>query len=66
MTGRKTQLLPVNYAAFIDDVKRRVRAAQVRAVTTVNRELVSLYWEIGRDVLKGSKGKGGALRSSIG
>jgi len=33
------------------DIKVRVRTAQVRAALAVNRELVLLYWSIGRDIL---------------
>ena len=40
-----------NYAQFLADLKTRIRAAQVRASLSVNRELVLLYWEIGRDIL---------------
>jgi len=39
------------YEEFLRDVKERVRTAQVRAALAVNRELVLLYWSIGRDVL---------------
>lgn len=42
---------PADYDAFLRDVKARVRAAQVKAALSVNRELVLLYWQIGRDIL---------------
>lgn len=40
-----------DYAALLEDVKQRVQVAQVRASLAVNRELVLLYWSIGRDIL---------------
>jgi predicted nuclease of restriction endonuclease-like (RecB) superfamily len=40
-----------DYADFLHDLKERIRAAQVRASLSVNRELVLLYWQIGRDIL---------------
>ena len=40
-----------DYRAFLEDLKSRVRAAQIRASLAVNRELVLLYWRIGRDIL---------------
>lgn len=43
--------LPAGYAAFLDDLKTRIRTAQVKAALAVNAELVLLYWRIGRDVL---------------
>lgn len=42
---------PAGYAAFLADVKARVRAAQVKAALAVNAELVLLYWSLGRDIL---------------
>lgn len=43
---------PKGYAAWIADVKARVRAAQLRASLAVNHELIALYWSIGRDLLE--------------
>jgi predicted nuclease of restriction endonuclease-like (RecB) superfamily len=39
------------YDDFLRDLKQRIRNAQVQAVLAVNRELVLLYWQIGRDIL---------------
>lgn len=39
------------YAALLKEIKERVRTAQVRAALAVNRELILLYWSIGRDIL---------------
>ncbi len=39
------------YDRFLGDLKDRIRSAQLRATLAVNRELVLLYWQIGRDIL---------------
>jgi len=39
------------YEAFLGELKDRIRTAQVRAGLAVNRELVLLYWGIGREIL---------------
>jgi hypothetical protein len=39
------------YAAFLAELKERIRAARLRAAVSVNQELVLLYWSIGRDIL---------------
>ncbi len=44
-------LLPNSYAYFPADLKQRIQVAQVRASLSVNRELVLLYWQIGREIL---------------
>src|SRR5258707_3749797 len=40
-----------SYRAFLTELKQRIQAAQLRASLAVNRELVLLYWQIGRDIL---------------
>ena len=42
---------PGGYADWLDDLKTRIHSAQQRATLAVNRELVALYWQIGRDIL---------------
>jgi predicted nuclease of restriction endonuclease-like (RecB) superfamily len=43
--------LPEGYDQFFGSLKERIRKAQLRAVLSVNHELVLLYWELGRDIL---------------
>lgn len=45
-------LLPSGYAEFLDDLKGRVRSAQVKAAVAVNTELIQLYWDIGRAIVE--------------
>ena len=40
------------YIQFLDGLKERIRAAQVRAALAVNREMLLLYRQIGRDLLE--------------
>lgn len=42
---------PPHYDDFLRDLKARIRRAQLRAVLAVNRELVLLYWQMGREIL---------------
>ena len=42
---------PDGYADWLVDLKARIHTAQQRATLSVNRELVLLYWCIGRDIL---------------
>jgi predicted nuclease of restriction endonuclease-like (RecB) superfamily len=43
---------PSDYAAWLADLKTRIHTAQQRAALAVNRELVLLFWQIGRDILE--------------
>lgn len=42
---------PDGYREWLGDVKARVHAAQQRAAMAVNQELLSFYWQLGRDIL---------------
>lgn len=44
-------LLGPEYREFLDRVKERVRTARVSAALAANRELILLYWGLGRDIL---------------
>jgi predicted nuclease of restriction endonuclease-like (RecB) superfamily len=43
--------LPAAYGEALAAIKQQIQAAHVRAVQAVNRELVMLYWAIGREIL---------------
>ena len=43
---------PTGYTDWLADLKARIHTAQQRAALAVNRELVLLYWQIGRDILE--------------
>lgn len=42
---------PNGYADWLDELKTRIYSAQQRATLAVNRDLITLYWQIGRDIL---------------
>jgi predicted nuclease of restriction endonuclease-like (RecB) superfamily len=54
----QTDLITEDYAAFLEDIKNRVANAQIKAALSVNRELVLLYWQIGREILNRQKMQG--------
>jgi len=44
--------VPAGYTDWLAALKTRIHHAQQRATLAVNRELVGLYWQIGRDILE--------------
>src|SRR5208337_4719209 len=56
--AKNTDLVPKDYEQFLGELKDRIRTAQLRAAVSVNRELVLLYWQIGRDILARQKQHG--------
>jgi len=54
--SKAKHLIPADYAALLAEVKERVRAAQYAALRAVNKELVALYWDIGRMIEERQRG----------
>ncbi len=50
--------LPSGYREFLDDLKTRIRTAQVKAALAVNSELIRLYWDIGGMIAERQKTEG--------
>lgn len=44
-------LLPDGYLEWLKNVKKRIRSVQQKVVLAANSELLTLYWQIGRDIL---------------
>jgi len=44
--------LPADYKSFVNDIKERIYKAQYDALKTVNKELIRLYWEIGKSIVE--------------
>lgn len=43
--------LPMGYAELLESLKQRIVRTRVRAAVAVTRELIGLYWEIGRSIV---------------
>jgi len=50
--------LPTGYAQLLEDLKARIRQAQVRAAVAANRELLALYWQIGKAIVQRQRVEG--------
>jgi predicted nuclease of restriction endonuclease-like (RecB) superfamily len=47
-----------SFVALLADLKARIRAAQVKAALAVNREMIGLYWGIGRSIVERQEAEG--------
>jgi predicted nuclease of restriction endonuclease-like (RecB) superfamily len=43
---------PQDYLCLLTEIKERIRSAQYEALKAVNKELVGLYWDIGRIIVE--------------
>ena len=60
--GRKplpdTDLVPKGYEKFLGQLKEQIRTARPRAAIGVNRELIELYWRIGKSLVERQRSDG--------
>ena len=45
------------YTDLLREVKERIHSAQYEALKAVNKELIGLYWDIGRMIVERQKGE---------
>jgi predicted nuclease of restriction endonuclease-like (RecB) superfamily len=57
-SGALTEVVPVTYLQLVGELKAKIAAARLRASLSVNRELILLYWDIGREILVRQQGEG--------
>ena len=48
--GFVTLVATRNYRAWIADLRKRYRAAQVKAAVAVNSAILEFYWNLGKDI----------------
>ena len=58
LPSRQLPTAPAEYHAFLNELKKRICKAQIRAGLAANRELILLYWRIGTEILA-RQGKAG-------
>lgn len=51
-------LVTADYSGFLADLKARILRSRITAVRAVNRELIQLYWDIGRGIVGKQKTAG--------
>jgi predicted nuclease of restriction endonuclease-like (RecB) superfamily len=54
----KIKKATTGYAELLRSLKERIRAAQIRASLSVNREMLAVYWDIGRIIEQRQKSEG--------
>ncbi len=50
--------LPPGYGPFLEELKARIQAARVKAALSVNRELIALYWYVGKSIVERQRAAG--------
>lgn len=62
-----SDLLPGDYPDFLKELKAKIKARQTRAMLAMNQEMISLYWEIGQQIVQRQEqsGWGDAILTQI-
>lgn len=50
MKGQKENIILSEYKSLLDELKEKIKYAQIKAVLSVNQELIKLYWDIGKAI----------------
>ena len=56
---RPDVIVSTNYPALLEEIKSRIYSAQIKAALSVNRELIELYWDIGKPITARQKKRAG-------
>jgi hypothetical protein len=51
----KNEISESNYKSLLGDIVERIRESQYNALKAVNKELISLYWDIGKMIVERQK-----------
>jgi predicted nuclease of restriction endonuclease-like (RecB) superfamily len=58
MTMVESISLPADYGLLLEEIKTRVQLARIKAGLAANRELLALYWDIGRLIRQAQENQG--------
>lgn len=53
-----TTIQPNDYNHFLIEIKERIRSAQYEAMKAVNKEMIQLYWDIGKQITEKQQASG--------
>jgi predicted nuclease of restriction endonuclease-like (RecB) superfamily len=63
LTEQNNTIALKEYKTFFQDIKKKIISTQLKAAIAVNKELISLYWEIGSKVYQKQKKEGWGLKT---
>ncbi|NGX56963.1 MAG: hypothetical protein K1060chlam5_01218 [Candidatus Anoxychlamydiales bacterium] len=63
ISDAKQNIISKEYKALFQDIKKRILSSQLKAAMTVNKEMITLYWEIGSKVYLKQKGDGWGFKT---
>ena len=65
MVKKENSIYPSDYSDFISKLKMKIRSSQIKASVSVNREMIRLYWEIGKELVEKQEELDGAILEKV-
>jgi predicted nuclease of restriction endonuclease-like (RecB) superfamily len=67
MSKKTVSSQPLGYEALLSEVKQRIQTAQYNALKVVNKELLNLYWDLGKTIAERQDvgGRGAAVVAKL-
>jgi len=47
--------ISTEYKQWFENLKQKIKAAQLKAAVSVNTQLIELYWDLGKDIVSKQK-----------
>ena len=51
MINKNSEISENVYVSLLEDIKKRITSARIKASRSINRELIQLYWDIGKMIV---------------
>ena len=51
------------YFEWLGELKNRIKSTQIKAVLSANKEIIELYWEIGKELYEKQENQGWGVSS---
>jgi hypothetical protein len=48
-------IISKEYIKLLNEIKSRIITARIQAIRSVNKELIKLYWDIGKNIVERQK-----------
>lgn len=53
-----TSIVVTGYNEFLNEIKEKIRNTQLKAAIAASRELIKLYWELGKNIVEKQEKEG--------
>jgi hypothetical protein len=52
MIAENVKILKSDYLPFLEEIKAKIKSSRIQAYRRVNKEIILLYWDIGKKIVE--------------